>query len=330
MSYIFYGWWDYRFVMLLFASTVVDYYCGERILEYQKKGEKGKKYLIISILFNLGVLFFFKYFDFFLSSVTSGLTQLGLSPDITLLGIILPIGISFYTFQSLSYSIDIYRKDAKPAESFLQFSAYVPMFPQLVAGPIVRYSIMDNQLRETANRGIDGNTFRQGCCFFVVGLTKKMLIADTLAPVAVAIFDNPDQVYFGGAWIATLTYTLQLYFDFSGYSDMAIGLGLMLGFRYPINFLSPYKSKNISEFWRRWHMSLSGFLRDYLFIPLGGSRGSSLFTARNLFITMFLGGLWHGAAWTFVLWGCFHGVLLAFMRFGRSSKLKCQPCWRWQ
>ncbi len=308
-SYLFYAWWDYRFIVLMFASSLLDYVCGARI--HRSVDQRVRRsWLIASLGGNLGLLGFFKYFDFFVDSAARGLDLLGLAISTPTLEIVLPVGISFYTFQSMSYSIDIYRGQCQPTKGFLRFAAYVSMFPQLVAGPIVRYRDMETQLEELPHKRVSMDEIAAGTWLFVIGLVKKIWVADYLAPVADHAFQFPDEMQFFGAWIGVLAYTLQLYFDFSAYSDMARGLGKMLGFQFPVNFNSPYKSASIAEFWSRWHISLSSWLRDYLFIPLGGSRVGSVLTIRNLFITMFLGGLWHGAAWNFVVWGLYHGTLL--------------------
>jgi alginate O-acetyltransferase complex protein AlgI len=308
-SYIFYGWWDYRFTLLMLASTVLDYICGKRINDSNNSRQR-KLWLLCSIAGNLGLLGFFKYYDFFVESAQSCLTSLNLPVSFQTLNIILPVGISFYTFQTMSYSIDIYKRKCIPADNFLLFSGYVSMFPQLVAGPIVRYSDIDKQLKELRFKKTTSLEISNGIWMFCLGLVKKILIADRLAPMADYIFNGSVEPQLFGSWLGVLCYTFQLYFDFSAYSDMAIGLGLMLGFNFPVNFNSPYKSKDISEFWNRWHITLSSWLRDYLYIPMGGSRVSTWKILRNLAITMFLGGLWHGAAWTFVIWGIMHGAYL--------------------
>jgi alginate O-acetyltransferase complex protein AlgI len=308
-SYVFYGWWDWRFVPLMVASTSVDYIAGAHIAASAEHA-KRKQWLMASLSFNLLVLGFFKYFGFFAASVDRVLEATGAPDLIPVFAIVLPVGISFYTFNSMSYTIDVYRRVVTPAKSLLHFSAFVAMFPHLVAGPIVRYSDLDQQLSTLKDRLSDSYRVL-GAYFFVVGLAKKVLIADRLAPVATSFFGSTGDVGAIQAWIGVLAYTFQLYFDFSGYSEMAVGLAYLLGFQFPQNFNSPYKSVNISDFWRRWHISLSTWLRDYLFIPLGGSRQGKWRTARNLAITMILGGLWHGAAWTFIVWGLYHGVLLA-------------------
>lgn len=323
-SYVFYAWWDYRFVTLLAASTVVDYFCGAAIARSLDNRRK-RFFLLVSLVTNLSFLGFFKYYDFFVSSLSTSLTAVGIQLDLPLLNIILPLGISFYTFQSISYSFDIYRGDAEPAPDFVHFAAYVSLFPQLIAGPIVRYGMMSEQIQHLRSHHVKPVEFSNGAILFVIGMSKKLLIADQVAPLADRLFDGAGGMQFGAAWLGTLAYSIQLYFDFSGYSDMAVGLGLMLGFRFPLNFLSPYKSSDISEFWNRWHITLSHFLRDYLFIPLGGSKGTLARTVRNLFVTMFLGGLWHGAGWTFVVWGLFHGVLLAVNAMWRTLTRVSMP-----
>jgi alginate O-acetyltransferase complex protein AlgI len=310
VSYIFYGWWDWRFVPLMLVSTTADYLAGGAIAA---TGDPRRRRVILTLLlaFNLGILGVFKYFDFFLGTL-EGLARLaGWPVDLPLLRMVLPVGISFYTFNSISYTIDIYRGRLAPARGLLEFSAFVAMFPHLVAGPIVRYADMAPQFERLEPRP-DPAAWVLGLWFFTVGMAKKVLVADMLAAGLVdPLWGQAARLDAGEAWLATLGYTLQIYYDFSGYSDMAVGLAFLLGFRFPQNFDSPYQAVNISEFWRRWHMSLSFWMRDYLFIPLGGSRGSRGQTLRNLGVVMLLGGLWHGAAWTFVLWGLYHGALLA-------------------
>lgn len=316
-SYAFYGWWDYRFVGLLLISTLVDYFVGNRI--YRAVGDKARLgWLLVSMASNLGMLAFFKYSGFFATSVNAVADWLRMGGSIPVPEIILPVGISFYTFQTMSYTIDIFRREAKPTNSFLHFAAYVSLFPQLIAGPIVRYGALEEQLRAIETK-VNWDRFAQGITFFVLGLSQKVLLADTIAGKINPLFVDYAELGFFGAWFAMLGYTCQLYFDFCGYSNMAVGLGRMLGFEFPQNFDSPYKSANIAEFWRRWHITLSSWLRDYLFIPLGGSRSGRLMTLRNLVIVMFLGGLWHGAGWTFVLWGLFHGGMLAVHSIAKSK-----------
>ena len=318
-SYLFYAWWDWRFLPLMIASTTVDYIAGQHIAGSEEPRTR-KLWLVCSLSFNLTVLGFFKYYGFFARSVNAVAEQAGVIGFAPVLNIILPIGISFYTFNSMSYTIDIYRRIVRPAKSVLHFSTFVAMFPHLIAGPIVRYADIEDQFNDLKSR-LPWHQASVGIYFFVMGMAKKLLIADQLAPQVNAYFAGPQGQGMGAAWIGALGYTFQLYFDFSGYSDMAVGLAHLLGIQFPQNFNSPYKAENIADFWRRWHMSLSTWLRDYLFIPLGGSRGSTLATARNLFITMFLGGLWHGANWTFVVWGLYHGVLLAGYHLARKRGL---------
>ena len=315
-SYVFYGYWDWRFTSLMLLSTIVDYIAGQRIDDAQTQRSR-RTWLIVSLATNLGLLAFFKYTGFFASSMNDISAWLGGGQLLPPLSIVLPVGISFYTFQSMSYSIDIFRNEAKPAQSFWHFAAYVSMFPQLIAGPIVRYSELDRQLREVETQPTSLQ-IATGLQFFVLGLAKKMLIADPVAAEVAPLWADTSQLDLLGGWLATLGYTVQIYFDFSGYSDMAVGLGMFLGFQLPQNFDSPYKSRSISEFWRRWHMTLSFWLRDYLYISLGGSRHGQLKTLRNLVITMFLGGLWHGAAWTFVFWGLLHGTYLVVNQLWRK------------
>lgn len=316
-SYFFYGWWDYRFVSLLIISTLVDYRIG-RVLAAAQSSVTRRTALITSIAVNLGLLGFFKYFGFFANSVNAVAAAIHGGEPLPVWDIVLPVGISFYTFQTMSYSIDIYLGKAKPARSLLHFAAYVSMFPQLIAGPIVRYRELEDQLRSLRDRP-DWSLAARGLFFFIAGLAQKLLLADTIAQRIDPLFADYHALQWFGSWFVMLGYTCQLYFDFAGYSNMAVGLGMMLGFQFPQNFDSPYKSANISHFWRRWHITLSAWLRDYLFVPLGGNRHGRLFTLRNLFIVMFLGGLWHGAGWTFVCWGLYHGLLLIVHRLFRDA-----------
>jgi alginate O-acetyltransferase complex protein AlgI len=308
LSYLFYGWANPLFVVLLFISTLIDYVCGLAI----GRGSHRRAALVASIVSNLSLLGFFKYFNFATASFDAlveaiGLPALGID---TALRVTLPLGISFYTFQSMSYTIDVYRGRATPIRSFVDFACFVSMFPQLVAGPIIRFSEVADQLQ---TRTLTMTKFARGVSFFCVGLAKKVLLANPTGKIADLAFDagslSPLE-----AWYGVTAYAFQIYFDFSGYSDMAIGLGLMLGFVFPKNFDSPYRAQSMTEFWHRWHISLSTWLRDYLYLPLGGNRKGVWRTYTNLFIVMLLGGLWHGAAWNFLVWGGFHGVLLAFER----------------
>ena len=323
-SYFFYAWWDWRFLPLMLASTTVDYVAGRALVALDDDEPRRRAVLVAALTANLAMLGYFKYAGFFVDSLDGIGSTLGLGAPFPELGIVLPIGISFYTFNSMSYTIDIFRREVQPARSLLHYAAFVSMFPHLIAGPIVRYSTIDGQLRKLTPR-LTWELAASGMFFLSCGLVKKLLIADTLAPHVDRLFARHDHLGVVTGWTAAVGYALQLYFDFSGYSDMAVGLAFLLGFRFPQNFNSPYKSVNISDFWRRWHMSLSFWLRDYLFIPLGGSRSGRWLTLRNLVVTMFLGGLWHGAAWTFVVWGLLHGALLIAHNLLRRAGLT--PPW---
>ena len=276
--------------------------------------------LATALTINLSLLGYFKYAGFFVDSLNGIGSWVGAGTSIPALHIVLPIGISFYTFNSMSYTIDIYRRVVRPARNFVQYAAFVSLFPHLIAGPIVRYSDIEQQLRALRPR-LTSKLAASGLFFLGCGLVKKLVIADQLAPHVSSLFANHAHLHLMTGWAAALGYSLQLYFDFSGYSDMAVGLAFLLGFRFPQNFNSPYQAANVADFWRRWHMSLSFWLRDYVFIPLGGSRRGAAATLRNLAVTMFVGGLWHGAAWTFVVWGLIHGVYLVVHNLARNAGL---------
>ena len=321
LSLVFYAYWNWKFVGLIIISVIIDFICGKRITDFRLSDRrKAKKWMIVSIVTNLVILGFFKYCDFFIGSANFFLDS---TEKFQLLNIILPVGISFYTFQSMSYSIDLYRGDAKPARSFLNFSAYVTLFPQMIAGPIVRYKTMADQINNISSK-INWEKFNKGLYYLGIGLFRKLIIADNFAKVADPFFNHFLEFDHGFivSWLGVLSYALQIYFDFSAYSEMAIGLGLMLGFNFPVNFNSPYRAKSFSDFWNRWHITLSLFLRDNLYIPLGGNKKGKINTYKFLIITMVLGGLWHGASWLFVIWGLLHGLLLAIERltFGKIQK----------
>ncbi len=308
-SYYFYAYWDYRFVSLILISTFVDFFVGERL--YRTEYPTRRKFLLLtSIVVNLGLLGFFKYYNFFIDSANTILSSWGLG--VSNLNIILPIGISFYTFQTMSYTIDIYRSKLKPVDNFFDFALFVAFFPQLVAGPIVRAADFLPQLKSPIR--IKTANLWAGSQIFTIGLFKKLMIADAVSPFVDGVFAYPDYYSSPTVWLAVVAYSFQIYCDFSGYSDMAIGCARILGFHFNRNFYMPYLSKNITEFWRRWHISLSTWLRDYLYISLGGNRKGERRTYINLMITMVLGGLWHGASWNFVIWGAAHGFALAFHR----------------
>jgi alginate O-acetyltransferase complex protein AlgI len=311
-SYFFYGSWDWRFLGLLLLSTVVDYFVASRMEAAPK--EKRRGLLLISLCTNLGILGFFKYFNFFTDSVVQLLQTAGLHADIPTLKIILPVGISFYTFQTMAYTIDVYRGRAKTCKDWVTFALYVSFFPQLVAGPIERAQTLIPQL--AADPKPFSNTAGGKALFLIsIGLIKKVIIGDYLAVNLVdRVFAAPSSYSSLEVLAGIYAYAVQIYCDFSGYTDIAIGCAALLGVNFELNFNSPYKGHNLQEFWHRWHISLSTWLRDYLYIPLGGSRKGNLATYRNLMITMLLGGLWHGAGWQFIFWGFLHGGLLGVTR----------------
>lgn len=310
-SYFFYGWWDWRFLGLIFFSTVVDFVIGRKLATESSTAHR-KNLLWLSVAVNLGVLAFFKYFNFFADSLQEVFQALGWQLSWTTLHIILPVGISFYTFQSMSYTIDVYHRKMEPEPSFLRFATYIAFFPQLVAGPIVRAKSFLPQLRR--DQAFSWDQFYAGFAQILWGLFKKVAVADTLALFVDQCFEFPHHYGALHLSIGVFFYAFQIYCDFSGYSDMAIGLARVMGFHFPENFRTPYFSQNFSEFWTRWHITLSSWLRDYLYIPLGGNREGYWKTQRNLMITMLLGGLWHGAGWTFVFWGFLHGTYLILQR----------------
>lgn len=308
-SYFFYGFWDYRFTLLLFASTVVDFFVSRALYQIEDQTRR-KMLLLVSMAASLGFLGFFKYYNFFVDSAGVILSSWGLG--ISNLDIILPVGISFYTFQTMSYTIDVYRRKLKPENDFLEFALFVSFFPQLVAGPIVRAIDFLPQLDKPVR--LTGRNVWEGSQIFIIGLFKKLIIADAVAPFVDGIYANPDFYSSPTVWLAVIAYSLQIYGDFSGYSDMGIGCARILGFHFNRNFNMPYLSQNVTEFWQRWHISLSSWLRDYLYISLGGNRKGQGRMYVNLMLTMILGGLWHGASWNFVIWGLLHGLALAFHR----------------
>ena len=310
-SYVFYGWWNPRYALLILASTVIDYAAARAIARADDLSRR-RLFLTLSITSNLGILTVFKYYNFFAEALDQGLGW-----TLPLHELLLPVGVSFYTFQSMSYTIDVYRRRSPLARDFVDFALYVSFFPQLVAGPIVRAVEFLPQLEKPRPR--DAARIRLGLKLFWFGLFKKIVLADNLARLVDAVHADPAGYGSADIWIASYAFAFQIYCDFSGYSDMAIGLAALLGFDFPENFHRPYCARNVSEFWRRWHISLSTWLRDYLYIPLGGSHGSRLGNLRNLMITMLLGGLWHGANWTFVIWGTLHGTYLVLHRLFRSG-----------
>ena len=320
-SYAFYGWWKPWFVVLMLVSTCIDYWCGRWLSQPRLTPGMRLVVLVISVTANLGLLAFFKYYMFGASTLNTLLEWAG-GPTFGILEITLPIGISFYTFQSMSYTIDLYREKAQAVSSFADFACYVSLFPQLIAGPIVRYNEIASQLQ---GRVHSLGRFSSGVALFVLGFAKKLLLADPMGEVADLAFSAHSLVALD-AWFGVMAYSFQIYFDFCAYSEMAVGLGRMFGFEFPWNFDAPYRSESISDFWRRWHISLSTWLRDYLYLPLGGNRQGKLRTYINLWLVMLLGGFWHGAQWNFLVWGAFHGMLLALERSqGKESFYRGLP-----
>lgn len=306
-SLLFYAAGSGVLLWILVFSIVWNYFIAQSLAHQQ-----SRLMLAVGVIANLSLLAWFKYANFFSQEISSALAALGLTADQTVLTVTLPIGISFYTFQATSYLVDVYRKAVRPAQSIIGFGMYLANFPQLIAGPIVRYADIERNIHD---RPIGLSGFSEGVVRFCIGLGKKVLIADAMGEVADLVFALPaGELTTSLAWLGVVAYTLQIYFDFSGYSDMAIGLGKMMGFTFPENFNQPYRAKNITEFWRRWHMTLSSWFRDYLYIPLGGNRKGPWRTYFNLFMVFILCGLWHGAAYTFIAWGLFHGVLLTIER----------------
>ena len=336
-GYVFYGWAEPRFVLLMFATTTLDWVLSLVIARNRWRFWKAagpvvrvvptadgvpasrtrRRALLFSVVSNLTALGFFKYFHFGVDAWNQLATALGCASAAvqTSMQIVLPLGISFYTFQALSYIIDVYRGEAEAMENFIDFSCFVSMFPHLVAGPILKFSFLAEQLK---SRALSWDKFARGAAFFLLGLSKKVLLANPCGKIADAAFESATRTAFE-AWSGLVAYAMQIYFDFSGYSDMAIGLGLVFGFVFARNFNAPYAATSLTDFWRRWHISLSSWLRDYLYIPLGGNRLGEWRTCLNLFVTMLLGGLWHGASWTFVVWGALHGAVLAGERVFRKQ-----------
>ncbi|WP_246560577.1 MBOAT family O-acyltransferase [Zobellia russellii] len=307
-SYVFYGWWDWRFLILIFLSTVLDFFVGQQIFKYQDNKQKAKYWLWVSVAFNLGLLGFFKYFNFFVDSFIESVNALGYNiKSVWTLRIILPVGISFYTFQTMSYSFDIYYKKLKPTTNFVSFAAFVAFFPQLVAGPIERASNLLNQIN--TRRVFNYEQATSGLKLILWGFFKKLVIADSLAPIVDDIFTNYPDYPASTLILGVSLFSFQVYGDFSGYTDIAIGTAKLFGVELMSNFKFPNFSRNIAEYWQRWHISLSTWFRHYLYIPMGGSRVSKLKSLRNIAVIFLVSGLWHGANWTFVFWGGIHALL---------------------
>ena len=302
-SLVFFAWGEIRYIFIMLVLAVMDFICGKQITKYQDNKKKKIFFLMINVVVNLGILFFFKYADFIITNINN-LTRF----SIPLLNIPLPIGVSFNTFQSLSYVIDVYRGTVKCEKSFYNYLTYTTLFPQIIAGPIVRYETVDEEL-ETKNISLDN--FSAGMKRFIIGLGKKVLIANSVGALWNTIeIGNYSELSMLFAWIGIISFALQIYFDFSGYSDMAIGLAQIFGMKFDENFNYPYISKSITEFWRRWHITLRSWFRDYVYIPLGGNRRGFAIQIRNILIVWFLTGAWHGASWNFILWGLYFGIIL--------------------
>jgi alginate O-acetyltransferase complex protein AlgI len=312
-SIFFYAWGAPKFIFVILGTTTLDFYLVK--LMYNAPYERKRKlFLVLSLCLNVGLLFYFKYCNFFIDNINTALGALGVS-QISWTKVILPIGISFYTFESITYVVDCYRRIHKPLDSFWQYQLYIILFPKLIAGPIIRYHEIHDQIADrSANDTIDNKL--TGFYRFCLGLGKKVLIANVMALKADEVFNMPSETLSTSlAWIGMLSYTFQIYFDFSGYSDMAIGIGKMIGFKFPENFDNPYTSKSITEFWRRWHMTLGNWMKNYLYIPLGGNKVNNKYKLYfNLWLVFILSGFWHGAAWTFIIWGIYHGMWLVLER----------------
>jgi len=324
-SLFFYAWWNIKYLPLILVSMLVNYTIGKELTLYTERNRtySKKALLVAGIVFNLALLGYFKYADFFIENVNRAL-----GTDIPLLHLALPLAISFYTFQQIAYLVDSYRGETKEYD-FLNYAVFVTFFPQLIAGPIVHHAEMMPQFAKLRNKVKNYYNIALGLFVFSMGLFKKVVIADTFAQWATQGFDVSKHLNMLEAWTASLSYTLQLYFDFSGYTDMAIGAALLFNIKLPMNFFSPYKALNIQDFWRRWHITLSRFLRDYIYIPLGGNRKGRTRTYINIFVTFLLGGIWHGAGWTFVVWGMMHGIALVIHRMWQQAKLRMPKLLAW-
>ncbi|MBA3679939.1 MAG: MBOAT family protein [Bacteroidetes bacterium] len=313
-SAFFYAWGAPKFIFVILITTLFDFFIVKAIAS-QTNHFKKKLLFIFSISVNIGLLFYFKYLNFFIDNINIILSANNHEP-IALLNIILPIGISFYTFESLTYVVDVYFEKHKPLKNFMDYQLYILLFPKLIAGPIIRYSDIADQITNRFKNYNAENIIR-GFRRFVMGLAKKVLIANTIGVIADQIFNSPfDDLNNTDLWIGMFAYTFQLYFDFSGYSDIALGVGIMLGFNFPENFNNPYNANSVTDFWRRWHISLGAWMRNYLYIPLGGNQASIIRIYFNLWIVFLISGFWHGAEWTFIAWGVYHGFFLVLERMG--------------
>lgn len=325
VSYYFYAAWDWRFAGLMLFTTVVDWCCGLGLAATTTQGRR-RLWVLLSLCSNLTILGFFKYYNFFLGSLDALLAGTGMTVQNLHLNVILPVGISFYTFQAISYTVDVYRKEMPAERSLINFALFVSFFPQLVAGPIERAKVLLEQINRP--RSLDEARFQSGCWLILWGLWKKIVLADNLAALVNPLFAQSATLTASEAYLAVLAFAFQIFCDFSAYSDIARGTARLMGFELMLNFNSPYLAVSPSDFWRRWHISLSTWLRDYVYIPLGGNRLGSLLTYRNLLLTMILGGLWHGAAWNYVWWGMYHGVLLCLWRLA-GDRPGLEAAWSW-
>jgi D-alanyl-lipoteichoic acid acyltransferase DltB (MBOAT superfamily) len=323
-SYVFYAWWDPRFLLLLIGTTVIDFFAVGRIEAAGDNENQRRGWMVFSVAVNLTVLAFFKYFGFFVDSAATMLRHLGLDAADPALRFILPVGISFYVFHEISYAVDVYRRRTTAEHNIITYGVYIAFFPQLVAGPITRAAHMLPQFRN-ARSFPDNEQFYSAVVLIISGLFKKVVLADGVAPIANSMFSQPQGRGALPLAMGVVAFSIQIYGDFAGYTDIARGVARLLGIDIPRNFEQPYLSRNITQFWRTWHISLSSFLHDYLYVPLGGNREGSFVTYRNLFITMLLGGLWHGASWTFVIWGGLHGIALAVHRAWSGNEARERP-----
>jgi alginate O-acetyltransferase complex protein AlgI len=324
-SYVFYAAWDWRFLGLILASTAIDWFAGRGVFRAAEHTRRRRLWLIVSLAGNLGLLGFFKYYNFFVESAAALLGSVGFEVSAPILAIVLPVGISFYTFQTLSYTLDIHFGRLKPTDSLLDLALFVGFFPQLVAGPIVRAIQFLPQLE--AKKRFADVPVRTALAIFFFGFVKKTCFSDHLAPIVDQMFADPAGYDAASAWLGTVLFYLQLYCDFSAYSDMAIGLALLLGFQLPLNFDFPYFTRSIGEFWQHWHITLGSWFRAYVYIPLGGNRRGVGRTHVNLLVVFLLSGLWHGAHWNFVIWGFIHGAFIVLERIGLGAWLERRSVW---
>jgi alginate O-acetyltransferase complex protein AlgI len=313
-SLFFYGWWNPKYLVLILSSIIVNYSLAKYLASIYDQ-QKRKRFLIIGIVFNVGLLAYYKYANFFIGNINAFAEN-----DFTLLNIILPLGISFYTFQQIAFLVDSYKGEVKEFD-FVYYGAFVTFFPQLISGPISHHKDLMPQMLDESRSRMDLSNITKGIFVFSMGLAKKIIIADTFGKIAGAGYSHADWLSLPQSWITSFSYTTQLYFDFSGYSDMAIGLGLLFNIDIPVNFNSPHKSESIQQFYRRWHMTLSSFMRNYIYIPLGGNKSSEFRTNVNLMLTFIIGGLWHGANWTFVIWGALNGFGLVVHRAFQKTRI---------